>query len=186
MNKLTILIDTREKNYYHIKNWLTKNGYLFKRKKLDFGDYSFEFDGRSYESRFVVERKSGNKLRGGGFNELKGNIMGFHKVADQKKYEPNIIRFKREFDKAVLVKAEFGLLLENANGIDDIMNCDCHLSGIRKYLSNEHYKYNFIDFIGKRQMEREVSGLASIQMFYVDEENTAELMVGLFENYLNG
>jgi ERCC4-type nuclease len=53
----------------------------YERRKLDFGDYSFVADGKSYERELVIERKNS-------INEIIGN---FTKGKD---------RFRREFERA--------------------------------------------------------------------------------------
>jgi len=75
-----ILIDTREQDL-HIAKQLEAYGIKYERKKLDFGDYSFVADGKSYERQIVIERK-------GSIDELIGN---FTKGRD---------RFRREFERA--------------------------------------------------------------------------------------
>jgi ERCC4-type nuclease len=75
-----ILIDTREQDL-HIAKQLDIYGIKYERKKLDFGDYSFVADGKSYERQIVIERK-------GSIDELIGN---FTKGRD---------RFRREFERA--------------------------------------------------------------------------------------
>ena len=54
---MIILIDTREQQYQHITSKLEQQNIAYKFKKLNFGDYSFEIDGVSYENKVVVERK---------------------------------------------------------------------------------------------------------------------------------
>jgi ERCC4-type nuclease len=75
-----ILIDTREQDL-HIAKQLERLGIEYKRKKLNFGDYSFVANGKSYERQIVIERK-------GSIDELIGN---FTKGRE---------RFRREFERA--------------------------------------------------------------------------------------
>ncbi len=56
--KVKILVDTREKQNQHIVQYLHAQGMATEVRKLDFGDYSFEMDGKSFEHLAVVERKS--------------------------------------------------------------------------------------------------------------------------------
>ena len=78
--KGTILIDTREQDL-HILHDLEKLGIAYKRKKLDYGDYSFEIGDITYEHNIVIERK-------GSIDEIIGN---FTKGRE---------RFKREFERS--------------------------------------------------------------------------------------
>ena len=74
------MIDTREQDL-HILHDLEKLQIPYIRKKLDYGDYSFEFNGVSYEHNIVIERK-------GSLDEIIGN---FTKGRE---------RFKREFERS--------------------------------------------------------------------------------------
>lgn len=79
---MIILIDTREQCYKHITDRLEKLNIAYKFQKLDFGDYSFELDGVSFEKRICVERK-------GSLNEIIGNFTKGRK------------RFEAEFKRAI-------------------------------------------------------------------------------------
>ncbi len=79
--KAVILVDSREKVNSHILKRLCELNIPFKIKKLDYGDYSFEWNGIDYSDRVVVERKAS-------FSEIIGN---FTKGRE---------RFKREFERA--------------------------------------------------------------------------------------
>jgi len=76
-----ILIDTREQQFKHITNELDRLQIVWKIKKLSWGDYSFEWNSKSYENEIVIERK-------GSLDEIIGN---FTKGRE---------RFKREFERA--------------------------------------------------------------------------------------
>lgn len=78
--KGSIIVDTREQDL-HIMRELESRGINCIRRKLDFGDYSFEVDGISYERKIVIERK-------GSLDEIIGN---FTKGRD---------RFRKEFIRA--------------------------------------------------------------------------------------
>ena len=80
MTSFSVLIDTREKDL-HILNELSARGIPFKRRKLNVGDYSFEWKGVSYENKIVIERK-------GSINEIVGNFTKGRK------------RFENEFKRA--------------------------------------------------------------------------------------
>lgn len=78
--KGSIIYDTREQDL-HIIRELESRGITCIRRKLDFGDYSFEVDGISYERKIVIERK-------GSLDEIIGN---FTKGRD---------RFRKEFTRS--------------------------------------------------------------------------------------
>ena len=62
----TVLIDTREQDLHILKD-LDSLSVPYKRRKLDYGDYSFEWNGKSYENEIIIERKAT-------FDELIGNF----------------------------------------------------------------------------------------------------------------
>ena len=75
-----VLIDTREQDL-HILRKLDSLNIPYKRKKLDFGDYSFEWKDKSYENEIVIERK-------GSLDEIIGNFTNGRK------------RFQNEFERS--------------------------------------------------------------------------------------
>jgi ERCC4-type nuclease len=91
-----ILVDTREKNNFGIINFFNENEIKWKSHKLDFGDYSLEVDGRSYETRIIIERK-------GSLDELAGNLTKGRE------------RFCREFERAHKEKCQVTLMIENGS-----------------------------------------------------------------------
>ena len=78
---MEILIDTREQQYFHISKILWQKNIKYIRKKLDFGDYSFRLEGKTFEKAFVIERK----------NSIDELCLSFTKERE---------RFKREFERA--------------------------------------------------------------------------------------
>jgi ERCC4-type nuclease len=79
--KAVILVDTREKVNQHILTRLDELNISYRLKKLNYGDYSFERNGVSYENKIVIERK-------GSLDEIIGNFT----VGRE--------RFKREFERS--------------------------------------------------------------------------------------
>lgn len=99
--KAVVLIDTREKVNQHITNKLDTLKIPYKLKKLNYGDYSFEWNGIDYSNKIVIERKASA-------DEVIGN---FTKGRE---------RFKREFErskgcKVVLLIEQTMEELENGN-----------------------------------------------------------------------
>jgi ERCC4-type nuclease len=79
--KGVILIDSREQVNGHITKKLDSLGILYKTKKLDFADYSFQIGDTGYENKIVIERKNS-------IDELIGNITKGKE------------RFRREFERS--------------------------------------------------------------------------------------
>lgn len=79
--KAIIIVDTREKKNQHILNRLDKLGIKYIVQKLDYGDYSFIWNGIDYSDKVVVERKAT-------FSEIAGNFTKGKQ------------RFKNEFERA--------------------------------------------------------------------------------------
>lgn len=107
MKSMRILVDTREKKNQHITKALEGRKCPFKPHKLDYGDYTCEYDteaerGIIFADRVVVERKAN-------LDELAGNIT---KGRD---------RFAREFQRAKDAGAKVYLMIESGN-YDDIKN----------------------------------------------------------------
>jgi len=78
--KGTIIVDTREQDLHILKQLETMN-IQYVRRKLDYGDYSFEVGGKSYEHEICIERK-------GSLDEIIGN---FTKGRE---------RFRKEFERS--------------------------------------------------------------------------------------
>ena len=87
----SIIADTREQDL-HIVMELERRGIKCERRKLNYGDYSFEAGGRSYECECVIERK-------GSIDELIGNM-----TKDKARFEREFIR-ARGAEVVLLVEA---------------------------------------------------------------------------------
>ena len=102
---MRIVIDTREKKNEHIKTALQERNCLFSAHKLDYGDYTCEYDtaeknGIIFDDKVVIERKAN-------LNELAGNIT------------KERARFDREFQRATEAGAKVFLMIEGGS-YDDI------------------------------------------------------------------
>lgn len=102
---MIILVDTRERKNEHITDSFDKNGIPYKKKALDYGDYSFMLPKNEtlsiprdmmFTSKVVIERKAS-------LEEISGNLT---KERD---------RFEKELCLAPKTKV---LLIENANYSD--------------------------------------------------------------------
>ena len=76
IKSMVILIDTREKQNSHLIEYWDKKGILYKKKSLDYGDYSFYVPKNEalniprdvyFDKEIVVERK-------GSLEEISGNL----------------------------------------------------------------------------------------------------------------
>lgn len=105
VNSMVILVDTREKNADHITDAFDKAKIAYKKKALDYGDYSFLLPANDklsiprdllFSNEVVVERK-------GSLEEISGNLTNGRD------------RFEKELCLAPKTKV---LLIENANYSD--------------------------------------------------------------------
>lgn len=105
INSMVILIDSREKNATHITDSFDKNGISYKKKALEYGDYSFTLPKNEnlsiprdmyFNKKVCIERKAS-------LEEISGNLT---KERD---------RLEKELCLAPKTKV---LLIENANYSD--------------------------------------------------------------------
>lgn len=94
MKKVNIIIDTREQKNTHIVTVLDEMGIMHESKKLDYGDYSFQIDGKDFCGICVVERKAN-------VNEIYGNVS-----SDRE-------RIEKELDTASKNANQLTFLIEN-------------------------------------------------------------------------
>lgn len=94
LKKMTVLVDTREKENAHILEKLDEWGVAYDRQKLDYGDYSFVVDGKDFRQSCVIERKAS-------VDEIYGNIM------QQRE------RFEKEMAAASVLAGSLTLIIEN-------------------------------------------------------------------------
>lgn len=105
LESMRILIDTREKKNNHIVTALEGKNCPFKLHKLNYGDYTCEYDTSQktsicFENRVVIERKAN-------LDELAGNLTKGRE------------RFEREFLRAKSDNAKVFLMIESGS-YDDI------------------------------------------------------------------
>lgn len=129
---MIILIDTREQKIEHIISSFDKNGIAYKRKSLDYGDYSFMVPKDEelsilrdmyFDKKVCIERKAG-------LEEVSGNLT---KGRD---------RFEKELCLAPETKV---LLIENANYSDVVAGNYKTQYNKKSFLASLHslwFKYN--------------------------------------------
>lgn len=96
LSQITIIVDTRENENSHILKYFAAKGIKYIERKLDFGDYSFEIEGKSFENRIAIERKAS-------LTELSGNLA------------QNRERFEAEFARAREANAKVIMMVENGS-----------------------------------------------------------------------
>lgn len=99
LQNVVVLIDTREQKNEHIAAQLDSLGIRHESRKLDFGDYSFQAQGRDFSLSCVIERKAN-------VNELYGNF-----TSDRD-------RIEKEFKAGSSLAREFILLLEDCSSME--------------------------------------------------------------------
>lgn len=139
LNKMIVIVDTREQANYHVTEWLSKNKKPFKAQKLDYGDYSCflpvgSFKGQTRDIYFtdelVIERKfcidelamnlKDNKTN---INEIKKEIIDLFGVKYlEKVLKTDYNRLKNEFANMNRCDIEFYILLEDKNFDENIRN----------------------------------------------------------------
>lgn len=139
LDKMVVLIDTRENANMHITDWLKKKKRPFKSQKLDFGDYSCylpvgTFEGQKRDIYFtndiVIERKfcideiamnlKDNKTNINEINQEIIDLLGENYLKKVLKTDYN--RLKYEFANMNRHKVEFFIFMENENFDLDLRN----------------------------------------------------------------
>jgi len=129
------------------------NQWLGNKTILDFSD------------KFLIERKSGSTGRGGGFQELRGNLTTGHKL------------FKAEFGRMIAVQ-EVILLLENAT------DKNCIKKVPPQQMSNETFYKIYDTFVQNRNKSRLELKLEPIKVEYCSLENAGETVMKLIFDFL--
>ena len=82
LRQLTIIVDSKEKVYYHIQKYFQTNKIPYKVRNLETGDYTAMIGNISLENDVVIERKAN-------IDEVCGNF-----TADRLRFEKEFIRAK--------------------------------------------------------------------------------------------
>jgi hypothetical protein len=96
LSSMVVIVDTAEQVYDHITDVLDQQGIKWVRQNLDYGDYSFIIEGKSYEKEIVIERKAH-------MEELSGNFSEGRE------------RFGKEFERANKDNAKMILMVEDGS-----------------------------------------------------------------------
>ena len=130
---IKLIIDTREKDFFHIKSYFEGKGIECIRQGLKFGDYSFIYFGEDYSNRFAIERK--NSLE-----EISANI-----TSSRERFKRELLRAKDSF---------FVILIENGSYnqiINNEYSTKVHPKSFLTSLLSLQLEYNCrIDFASKK------------------------------------
>lgn len=99
LTKLTIIVDSKEKVYDHIRKYLEQKKIPFKVRNLETGDYTAQLGDMTLENDVVIERKAN-------LDEICGNF-----TVDR-------LRFEREFIRAKANGIHIFWIVENATWAD--------------------------------------------------------------------
>jgi hypothetical protein len=139
LNKIVILVDSREQANYHVIGWLDKNKIPYKVQKLEYGDYSCylplgSFKGQTRDIYFtdelVIERKFCIDELAMNLKDNKTNINDIKKEIIElfgEKYLTKVLktdynRLKYEFSNMNRHDIEFYIFLEDKNYDENIRN----------------------------------------------------------------
>lgn len=114
MKKVNIIIDTREQKNNHIITALDELGIIHESRKLDYGDYSFQINGKDFTSVCVIERKAN-------VDEVYGNIS-----SDRERVE-------KELDTASKNANQLTFLIENISSWNELKSFKVSAEEIKKY-----------------------------------------------------
>lgn len=157
LKSITILIDTKEEEFSHIKNYFEKKKILFQRKNLDVGDYSAMINNPVlgerpvyFDKEIIIERK-------GSLIELAGNLSNGR------------TQFENEMLRGINIKKT--LLIENENGYNDIKNGEYML----------YSKYNSKSYIATLFS---MKAKYDLDFHFISKENSGEYIYYMMYYYI--
>jgi ERCC4-type nuclease len=157
LSDFVLIIDSQEKENRHIIDFLNLNAIQYTVRHLNFGDYSFIYQGQSFQSLIAVERK--NSLE-----ELSGNLFKWRE------------RFEREHERAKSAY-RFYWLIEHGS-ITDIYTA-AYEERVNKH--GELVKANENAFIGK---VLSMQSKYNLQIDFVSKELIGRHIMNIFFYYL--
>lgn len=163
---MTIIIDSREKSCQHIVKVLNEKGIEWTSRKMEYGDYSFEIDGKSYEKECCIERKMN-------LTELAGNICQGRN------------RFETEFCKSKVDKCKMILLVEDAKSREKmklrIQMDAAEIDMDTRFRKTWRTKCTGNSMVGSIKALKERYDL---ELVFCSKVSTAKEMLRIFEEYL--
>jgi len=163
---ITVYTDTAEQRNQHLLEQLSEIGVRFKCKNLDYADYTFELDGKSYLSKIAVERKAS-------LIEIASNFTSGR------------MRFKKEFERATLAGAKIILLIEDAEGREKIckrreLDKDKSLKSEQRWRGTWRSNFCANSMIGSLTSWKDRYGA---KIVFCDKKCTAAEMIQKFYDY---
>lgn len=152
--KFEILIDSREKVNSHIIKRLDELKIPYQIKKLSYADYSFEWNGVSYENQICIERKAN-------LTEICGNFA-------KGKSKGTNTRFQREFERALRDKCKMFLMIEDSSW-EKIENRE-----YRSRFSPKELKNRILTWCNKFQLT----------LKFVDKKDSCDFMLDQFREFI--
>lgn len=164
---MKIIIDTREKSNMAIMKVLNEKDIKWQARKLEYGDYSFEIDGISYENKCVIERKMS-------ITELSGNVC------------QGRVRFETELSKAKSDNCKMILLVEDKNARAKFkLRIAMDAAGID---IETRYKKTWRTRCTGKSMVGSIKALKDrydLDLLFCSKVDSAKEMLRIFEEYLD-
>jgi hypothetical protein len=148
LKKFVLIIDTMEKENSHIVEFMKANNVSYIRRKLDFGDYSFEYDGKSYEKLISIERK--NSLE-----ELSGNLFKWNERFENEHNRSKGSRFYWMIESGSVTNIYAAAYEEHVNKHGELVKADSN-AFIGKVLAMQCRHGFQIDFVGKEYIGKHI------------------------------
>ena len=166
IEKLVVKIDNREKKNMNITSRFQLLNIKWMPCTLKYGDYSFEYDGKSYEKILVIEKKSS-------LTELSGNIC------------QGRIRFETEFSKAKADNCKMILLIEDEKAREKMkLRIAMENAGIdleTKYRKTWRTKCTGNGMVGSIKALKDRYDL---DLIFCSKRKTASEIIRIFQDYL--
>ena len=169
-----VLLECHNEQKRHISDYFREKGVRTLEYPMFTADYSFMIMPNGvmktttplyFGEHFLIERKSGSVARGGGFQELRGNLTTGHEL------------FKAEFGRMIAVQ-EVILLLENTE------SKECIKKVPPQKMSNETFYKIYDSFIRNRNEKRLELKLEPIKVVYSSLEDAGETVMRLIFDFL--
>ena len=165
---MKIIVDSREQRNMNILSYLNENGIPWTVRKLEFGDYSFEVKGISYEDKCCIERKQN-------LSELAGN---FTKGRN---------RFDAEFCKGKAMGCRMLLLVEDGKAREKLkLRVQMDRAGIdedTKFRKTWRSRFSGNSMVGSIKAFKDRYDL---ELVFCNKKSTGKQIVEIFKKYLEG
>lgn len=170
LKNICIVIDTQEKEFKHISDFFDKKKIKYKKQKLETADYSAYIESNEetipigitkdlyFHDLILIERKAS-------LEEISGNLTN-------KKGTMSRQRLEREFFRAQKIGAKIVLIIENGNGLEDIIkgNYNTEYNNVSFYASLKAFEARFN--LSVKFLDKSLSGMEIYNTikYYIREE----------------